>query len=88
MGLYGHLNASIDLLRHHEDYRVRYTISPTDRKEVLRRLLTLNHERAKAQQVVVQVADGTKEAPKKRRSSKKSQTVSSGLFGDEWAGSV
>ncbi|NGZ07815.1 MAG: restriction endonuclease [Nitrospira sp. LK70] len=68
-----------------ENDRVRYTISPSARKEVLRRLLALNHERAKAQQVV---ADGTKEAPKKRRSSKKSQTVSSGLFGDEGAGSV
>lgn len=71
-----------------ENDRVRYTISPTARKEILRRLLALNHERAKTQQVVVQVADGSKEAPKKRRSSKKSQTVSSGLFGDEGAGSV
>ena len=33
-----------------ENDRVRYTISPTARKEVLRRLLALNHERAKAEQ--------------------------------------
>jgi len=34
-----------------ENDRVRYTISPAARKEVLRRLLTLNHERAVAQAV-------------------------------------
>lgn len=33
-----------------ENDRVRYTISPTTRKEVLKRLLALNHERAKAEQ--------------------------------------
>lgn len=71
-----------------ENDRVRYTISPTARKEVLRRLLALNHARAKAEQAVVHVADAAKQAPKKRRSSKKSQTLSSGLFGDEGAGSV
>ncbi|MBI2503299.1 MAG: hypothetical protein HYW07_08705 [Candidatus Latescibacteria bacterium] len=32
-----------------ENDRVRYTISPEARKEVLRRLLALNHERAAAQ---------------------------------------
>ena len=32
-----------------ENDRVRYTISPAARKEVLRRLLALNHERAAAQ---------------------------------------
>lgn len=32
-----------------ENDRVRYTISPTARKEILRRLLALNHERAAAQ---------------------------------------
>ena len=31
-----------------ENDRVRYTISPAARKEVLRRLLKLNHERAEA----------------------------------------
>ncbi len=71
-----------------ENDRVRYTISPTARKEVLRCLLALNHERAKAQQAVVQVADGTKEGPKKRRSSKKSQAMVPGLYPDEGGGSV
>lgn len=33
-----------------ENDRVRYTISPAARKEVLKRLLALNHERAKAEQ--------------------------------------
>ncbi len=33
-----------------ENDRVRYTISPVARKEVLKRLLALNHERAKAEQ--------------------------------------
>jgi hypothetical protein len=33
-----------------ENDRVRYTISPATRKEVLKRLLALNHERAKAEQ--------------------------------------
>lgn len=34
-----------------ENDRVRYTISPTARKEVLRRLLALNHARAEAEKV-------------------------------------
>jgi hypothetical protein len=42
-----------------EDDRVRYTISPTARKEVLRRLLALNHARAEAEK-------GTKSAKPKR----------------------
>ena len=38
-----------------ENDRVRYTISPTARKEVLRRLLALNHQRAMAQAAAVPV---------------------------------
>jgi len=38
-----------------ENDRVRYTISPTARKEVLRRLLALNHERAAAQTMAAPV---------------------------------
>lgn len=34
-----------------ENDRIRYTISPAARKDVLKRLLALNHERAKAEQV-------------------------------------
>lgn len=39
-----------------ENDRVRYTISPTARKEVLKQLLALNHERAKAEQAAVAAA--------------------------------
>lgn len=39
-----------------ENDRVRYTISPAARKEVLKRLLALNHERAKSEQAVVAAA--------------------------------
>ncbi|MBX3650387.1 MAG: hypothetical protein KF771_03295 [Burkholderiales bacterium] len=38
-----------------ENDRVRYTISPTARKEILRRLLALNHERAATQTVATPV---------------------------------
>ena len=38
-----------------ESDRVRYTIIPTARKEVLRRLLALNHQRAVAQAAAVPV---------------------------------
>lgn len=59
-----------------ENDRVRYTISPTARKEVLRRLLALNHERAKAEQGAVAI-------PKTKRSSKKKIPQSAaGLYAD------
>lgn len=45
-----------------ENDRVRYTISPTARKEVLRRLLALNHQRAVAQAAAAPVQ--TKHAKK------------------------
>ena len=63
-----------------ENDRVRFTISPTARKEVLRRLLALNHERAKAEQAAeaAQVAAAPKKTTRKRRSSKDGK--SSGLF--------
>lgn len=71
-----------------ENDRVRYTISPTARKEVLRRLLALNHERAKTEQAAVQVAQVDKKAPKKPRSRKQSQALSSGLYGDDGTSGV
>jgi len=49
----GHDFAEVETLP--ENDRVRYTISPAARKEVLRRLLALNHERASAQSVAVPV---------------------------------
>jgi hypothetical protein len=47
-----------------ENDRVRYTISPAARKEVLRRLLKLNHERAEAEK--------SKPQPAKARRSRQS----------------
>lgn len=49
----GHDFVEIDTLP--ENDRVRYTISPAVRTEVLKRLLALNHERAKEQAAQVQV---------------------------------
>jgi len=48
-----------------ENDRIRYTISPGARKEVLCRLLALNHERAKA--------EGTETKAARKKSSKKSK---------------
>ncbi|MDF0643144.1 MAG: hypothetical protein P0111_03880 [Nitrospira sp.] len=55
-----------------ENDRVRYTISPTARKEVLRRLLALNHARAKmeAEAQTSQVAASPKSTSRKGRKSK------------------
>ena len=58
-----------------ENDRVRYTISPAARKEVLKRLLALNHERA-AQQASTQPA----KPPKKGRK-QKSHDSQGDLFG-------
>jgi hypothetical protein len=44
---FGHDFREVETLR--DVNRVRYTISPAARKEVLRRLLALNHERAAAE---------------------------------------
>ena len=65
-----------------ENDRVRYTISPAARKEVLRRLLALNHERAKAEQAAQAV---TSPAPKPRghRAKLSSGGPSAGLFSGE-----
>ena len=49
-----------------ENDRVRYTISPAARKEVLKRLLALNHQRAKE--------EAAKAPPAKAKGSKKSAT--------------
>ncbi|MDF0643147.1 MAG: ImmA/IrrE family metallo-endopeptidase [Nitrospira sp.] len=60
-----------------ENDRVRYTISPTARKEVLRRLLALNHDRAKAEQAAAVAI------PKTKRSSKrKTPQSAAGLYTD------
>ncbi|WP_404420495.1 Eco57I restriction-modification methylase domain-containing protein [Nibricoccus sp. IMCC34717] len=47
-----------------ENDRVRYTISPAARKEVLRRLLALNHERAAQEQAAAAVTVAKKRARK------------------------
>ena len=61
-----------------ENDRVRYTISPTARKEVLKRLLAENHHRAAAE---VLAMDAIASAKKKR--GKKAASTSGELFGDE-----
>lgn len=61
-----------------ENDRVRYTISPTARKEVLRRLLALNHERAAAE-----AASAPKKAPKRGRGTKADEGKTLDLFPTE-----
>lgn len=65
-----------------ENDRVRYTISPTTRKEILRRLLALNHERAKTEQAAQAVA-GPAPKSRGRRAKPSSGGPSSGLFSGE-----
>ncbi len=60
-----------------ENDRVRYTISPDARKEVLRRLLKLNHERAEAEKAKPQPA----KAKRSRQST--SSDNQPGLYGEE-----
>lgn len=55
-----------------ENDRVRYTISPAARKEVLRRLLALNHERAAEEAAAAEAAAA---AAKPRRASRKREPV-------------
>jgi len=62
-----------------ENDRVRYTISPTARKEVLRRLLALNHDRAKAEQAATIATKNSHS----RRTKKKAEGVSEDLFSGE-----
>ena len=59
-----------------ENDRVRYTISPTARKEVLRRLLALNHQRAAAQAV---------SAPVQKKRGKKGKTKAGDATSDLFA---
>lgn len=61
-----------------ENDRVRYTISPAARKEVLKRLLAENHRRAAAESLAM---DAIASAKKKR--GKKAAISSGDLFGDE-----
>ena len=60
-----------------ENDRVRYTISPAARKEVLRRLLNLNHERAEVEKAAT--------APSKPKRNRKSPPPDDqpGLYGEE-----
>jgi hypothetical protein len=60
-----------------EDDRVRFTISPTTRKEILRRLLELNHTRAEAEKAELKLAK-TKRG--KKTAQPKEQPV---MFGEE-----
>lgn len=65
-----------------ENDRVRYTISPTVRKEVLRRLLALNHDRAKAEQAALSTAVPAKKK-RARGSISNSSASTPGLFPGE-----
>lgn len=65
-----------------ENDRVRYTISPTARKEVLRRLLALNHERAKVEQAA-QATESPAPQPRGRRAKRSGGGTSAGLFSGE-----
>ena len=65
-----------------ENDRVRYTISPIARKEVLLRLLALNHERAKAEQAAQAVASSAKQL-RGRRTKPNGGSPSAGLFSGE-----
>ncbi|MDY0038923.1 MAG: hypothetical protein RBS57_01325 [Desulforhabdus sp.] len=63
-----------------ENDRVRYTISPDARKEVLKRLLALNHQRAEEEKKAAPVIGG-KSVPKKGGKGKKVKQEEPGLFG-------
>ena len=60
-----------------ENDRVRYTISRAARKEVLKRLLALNHERAKAE------AAANPKKGKKSKATDDADVEPSGLFAEE-----
>jgi hypothetical protein len=71
----GHDFHAIDTLP--ENDRIRYTISPSARKELLRRLLALNHERAATEAAAVAVEKGKKKGGKGK---KKEAVPQLGLF--------
>ncbi|MEI7780516.1 MAG: hypothetical protein WCJ18_01150, partial [Planctomycetota bacterium] len=65
-----------------ESDRVRYTISPAARKELLKRLLAENHRRAAAESTAqAQTPPSTKKPGKRAKRSKAAE--SPGLFADE-----
>lgn len=63
-----------------ENDRVRYTISPSARKEVLKRLLALNHQRAEEEKKAL-LSAATKTSAKKAGKGKKGNPEEPGLFG-------
>jgi hypothetical protein len=63
-----------------ENDRVRFTISPTARKELLRRLLAINHERA-AQEAATAATAVVKKPTRKPRAAKPAIPDELGLFG-------
>lgn len=66
-----------------ENDRVRYTISPAARKEVLKRLLLLNHERAAAEAEQAKALEAAK--PKAKRKGLKKKSISENMNGDIFA---
>ena len=63
-----------------ENDRTRYTINPTARKEILRRLLSLNHQFHYDE---ISEMEAAKAVPKKERSGKKTSIGSFDLFSRE-----
>jgi len=66
-----------------ENDRVRYTISPAARKELLKRLLAENHRRAAAESAAVAQTPASKSRPTKRGRRPKTKPASGDLFADE-----
>jgi hypothetical protein len=65
-----------------ENDRVRYTISPATRKELLKRLLAENHRRAAAESATqAQTPPSSKKATKRAKRSRAAESPS--LFSDE-----
>jgi len=69
----GHDFHAIDTLP--ENDRIRYTISPAARKELLRRLLALNHERAAAEAAVAETTKAKQTGGKRKKQEEAPQMV-------------
>ena len=65
-----------------ENDRVRYTISPTARREVLKRFLAENHKRAAAEAEAAAKTASSKPKSRRKQSTKSADQTAS-LFGEE-----
>jgi hypothetical protein len=69
----GHDFHAIDTLP--ENDRIRYTISPAARKELLRRLLALNHERAAEESAIAEMSKAKQTGGKRKKQEEAPQMV-------------